>query len=403
MSIDEQYPLSDIKVLDFTKLLAGPVCTQNLSDMGAEVIKVEDRHRGDDSRTIPPFTGGIGSWFYGVNRNKRSLSIDLKHPASEAVIQKLVAWADVVVESFGGGVAERLGIGHEALMKKNPRLIYCSISAYGREGPNANLPGYEVMMQAFSGMMNITGDPNGGPARVAFSPLDQTTGIHATTAIVAALRQRDRTGKGRYVEASLFETAAGFMAMNAQDYWQTGQLPQRWGSGMPSLCPYQAFRAKDGDLVLAVGNDALWRRFCVASGLEEYVNDPRFATNVERVKHREATVALVAEAIARRDVQSWLEIFEQASVPCSAISTLDAMYEHPQAEVRGVVMRYEHPVAGPMRAVAYPAKIHGMPRTVRRPPPVLGEHTEEILSELGCSTTEIDGLRTIAAVGRADG
>lgn len=394
------YPLSGIRVLDFTKLLAGPLCTQYLSDMGAEVIKVEEPAHGDDSRVIGATATHDGSLFYGANRNKRSLAIDLKHEGSQAVIERLLKWADVLVESFGGGVAERLGLGRDAVREINPSLIYCSVSAYGRTGPASGQAGYELVAQAASGMMMITGEPGGGPIRTAFSPIDQTTGIHAVTSILAALLHRERTGEARYVEASLFETGAAFMAMHAAEFWISGKLSERPGSGIPAMCPYQAFDTQDTSIVLAIGNDTLWRRFCKAVGLESFMDDPRFATNAARVQNREETVSLVSELLATRPAQHWVDLLGNATVPCEHINTVDRMYEYPQAEARGVVMAYTHPKVGEMKAVAYPGSIEGMPRTIRRPPPLHGEHTDEILLEVGLSEQEISNLHENAVVGK---
>ena len=255
-------PLAGIRVLDLTKVLAGPLCTQYLGDLGGDVIKVEPVGTGDDTRTWPPRVEGDGAVFLSCNRNKRSIALDLKSPGGLAVLMDLVRDADLFVESYRTGAMDRLGLGYTALHAINPRLIYCSISGFGRTGPLATLPGYDVMVQAFSGVMSITGEKSGGPVRSAFSPLDQTTGIWAAFGMLAALRERDATGVGRFLEVSLFETALAFLGYTAQTFWATGREPERAGSGHESLCPYQAFRAADGDILIAAGNDKLWRIFC---------------------------------------------------------------------------------------------------------------------------------------------
>lgn len=395
------YPLAGVKVLDFTKLLAGPLCTQYLSDLGADVIKIEDRVHGDDSRVIGRSATHDGSVFYGVNRNKRSLALDLKHPDSKAVVHKLLQWADVLVESFGGGVADRLGLGREAVRAINPSVIYCSISAYGRTGPAAMQAGYELVAQAASGMMMISGEPGGGPIRTAFSPIDQTTGIHAFSSILAALYHRERTGEARYVEASLFETGAAFMALHAAEYWISGTLAERPGSGMPAMCPYQAFSTQDTPVVLAVGNDNLWRKFCDAVGLQAFKDDPRFATNAARVKHREETVRLVSELMATQTAAYWVDLLGRAAVPCEHINTVDKAYDYPQTEARGVLMHFNHPTLGEMKNVAYPGTIEGLPRTVRSHPPLHGEHTHQVLREIGFSEQEIEALNVDQVAGKA--
>lgn len=394
-------PLDDILVVDFTKLIAGPLCTQYLGDMGAEIIKVEDREGGDDLRGMPPFVGTDGAMFFCMNRNKRSVALDLKTPEGLNLVLQLVAKADVVVESFGTGVTERLGIGQVAMRELNPRLVYCSVSGFGRSGPLGARPGFELMMQAYSGMMMTTGEAGSGPLRIGFSPLDQTTGIHAATGIVAALRMRDRTGKGSYVEASLFETATAFMGWHAQAYWMNGALPERPGSGHGSLCPYQAFMASDGYILLAVGSDLLWRKFCDVVGLEAYRDDRRFRMNADRVANASETITLVQGVIGQRGVGAWMEVMNAAGIPASPINGIDQVLDDPQTAARHMVMNYEHPVGGAMKAVAHPVLFEGNERVVHRPPPLHGEHTDAVLHELGVDNETLKALRHKGAIGVA--
>jgi crotonobetainyl-CoA:carnitine CoA-transferase CaiB-like acyl-CoA transferase len=395
-------PLDDILVVDFTKLIAGPLCTQYLGDMGADIIKIEDLERGDDLRGMPPFVGTDGAMFFCMNRNKRSVALDLKTPEGLDLALQLIAKADVLVESYGTGVTERLGIGHVAMRKLNPRLVYCSVSGFGRSGPLGPRPGFELMMQAYSGMMMTTGDKESGPLRIGFSPLDQTTGIHAATGIVAALRMRDRSGEGSYVEASLFETAMGFMGWHAQAYWMNGALPERPGSGHGSLCPYQAFMASDGYILLAVGSDLLWRKFCDVVGLQDYRDEPRFKTNATRVVNAAETVGLVQDAIGKRSVDAWIEVMNAAGIPASPVNNIDRALADPQTAARHIVMDYEHPVGGAMKAVAHPVLFEGAERVVRRPPPLHGEHTEDVLRELGVNDEALEALRHKGAIGLAN-
>ena len=394
-------PLDDILVADFTKMIAGPLCTQYLGDMGAEIIKIEDRERGDDVRSMPPFVGADGAMFFGMNRNKRSVALDLKTPEGLDLARQLISKADVLVESYGTGVTERLGIGHVAMRELNPRLVYCSVSGFGRSGPLGPRPGFELMMQAYSGIMTTTGEAGSGPLRIGFSPLDQTTGIHAATGIVAALRMRDRTGKGSYVETSLFETAMAFMGWHAQAYWMTGTLPERPGSGHGSLCPYQAFMASDGYILLAVGSDLLWRKFCDAVGLEAYRDDARFRTNVDRVANAKETIDLVQGVIGQRSVDAWMEVMNKAGIPASPVNGIDQALASPQTAARHMVMNYEHPVGGAMKAVAHPVLFEGSERMVHRPPPLHGEHTDAVLHELGVDDETIEALRHKGAIGVA--
>jgi formyl-CoA transferase len=337
--------------------------------------------------------------FFAMNRNKRSIALDLKSDAGRSVAWKMIENADVLVESFGTGVADRLGIGQEAMRKLNPRLIYCSVSGFGRSGPLGQRPGYEPMMQAFSGMMAITGDPGGGPIRIAFSPCDQTTGIHAVAGILAALRMRDKTGLGTYLEVSLFETATALMGWHAQGYWMTGERPGRVGSGHASLCPYQAFMAKDDYILISVASNLLWRKLCDALDLKQYSDDPRFRTNADRVAHRAETVALVQNAIAQRTVSEWMDRLTKANVPCSPINHIDQLLSDPHTAARKMVLTYQHPVGGAMNGIAYPVQIEGLDRVARQPPPLLGEHTNALLHELGYTSAEIEEMHSIGAVG----
>lgn len=389
-------PLAGIRVLDMTKVLAGPLCTQSLGDLGAEVIKIETPDGGDDTRGWPPFRGAegdaTGAIFLSVNRNKRSLAVDLKTAEGQAIVHALAARADVVLESFGTGVAERLRIDYPTLRGLRPDLIYLSISGFGRTGPMANALGYDVILQAFSGIMGLTGEPGGGPIRSPFSPVDQTTGLHAVNAILAALMNRGRTGAGARIEVSLFETALAFLSYNFHVYWEKGTQPEKCGSGHESLVPYQAFQAADGPVLIGVANDNLWRRFCTAVARGDLAADPRFRTSADRSANRAACVAIVQAIVGTRSRDAWLELLTGIGVPCAPIHTLREALEHPQTAARGMVMQYDHPVLGPVKTIAPPVLFDGGPRPVGTPPPMLGEHTRAVLQEMGYDAAAIDRL-----------
>ena len=392
-------PLSDIKVLDFSRVLAGPLCAQALGDLGADVIKVEPLGLGDETRGWPPFRAeGLGTMFLSVNRNKRSIAIDLKIADGRALAHTLAKNADVAIESYSTGVAERLGIDAPALRSLNERLVHCSISGFGRAGPLRNSPGYDVILQAFTGMMSLTGDEGGGHIRSPISPIDQTAGTHALTGILAALLERHKTGQGGTVSVSLFETALGLLRYNLQSFWERGVQPAKWGSSHEGLCPYQAFEAADGPLMLGVANDNLWRKFCAIAGLAHIADEPKFRTNADRVAHRAETLGHVQTALARKPVAFWIDELAQAGIPCSPINTLEQVLAHPHTDATGIILDYVHPVGGPAKAVAQPFLLNGAQRSAGLPPPVCGQHTQEILQEIGLSSTEIEKLRAAKVV-----
>lgn len=382
-------PLEGVRILDLSKVLAGPLCAQYLGDMGADVIKVEPPGVGDDTRAWPPMTAGESATFLAVNHNKRSLAVDLKSPKGKEVVHQLVARADVVIQGFGAGTAKRLEVDYDHLRKLNPGLIYCEISGYGRDGPMGAEPGYDVMLQAFSGMISTIGQKDGAAARVSFSPVDLGTGMHAVSGILAALLHKKNTGEGAYVEVSLLDTAMGYMSYMAHNYWASGKVPTPQGTAHPSLCPYQAFRTADGQLMLGVGNDRLWQRFCKVAGMESHVNHPDFATNAARVGNFDRTCELVQARLETDTTASWLKRLTAAGVPNSPIHTLDQALEHEQVLARNIVVSSEHPTLGAVRHVAYPVRFNNEPRAPKRPAPVLGQHTSEILAELGYDDTDI--------------
>jgi len=393
-------PLAGIRVLDLSKVLAGPLCAQYLGDLGAEVIKVETVGQGDETRGWPPFpAAGLGTTFLSANRNKRSIAVDLKTEKGRAIVHALARSADVAIESFGTGVAERLGIDAATLRPLNDRLIHCSISGFGRAGPLKNSPGYDVILQAFCGIMSMTGDEAGGFIRSPISPIDQTTCVHAFSGIMALLYAREKTGQGGTIEVSLFDTALGLLGYNLQTYWERGVQPKKCGSSHESLCPYQAFEAADGPIMIGVANDNLWRKFCGVTGLQAIVDDPRFRTNADRVKHREETLDHVQRALTAQSVAHWNEALASVGVPNSPINTLSQLLDHPHTRATGMIVDYDHPAVGPLNGIAHPVLINGETRRAGLPPPMLGQHTDEILCELGMSSDEIRELRLAQAIG----
>ena len=386
-------PLADVRVLDFSKILAGPLCTQYLADLGAEVVKVEPLN-GDDTRGWPPFEDGVGAIFTAVNRNKRGIAIDLKQPAGLAIAHQLAREADIVVESFGPGVADRLGIGWDRLHTLNPRLVYASVSGYGTQGPLKNGKGYDLIAQAFTGMLSLTGEPGGPPARSPFSPVDQATGLHAVIGIMGALMQRDRTGQGSKIETSLFDSAVGFLGYFLQNYWVRGTEPERPGSGHESLCPYQSFETADGPIILGIANDAFWQAFCELAQEPALAADARFATNGERVANRAVLIPIVAAILARRGRTEWLANLAARNIPSSPVHTLGELSDHPHTEASGMILH-----DGAFRTVASPLRADGERLSLSLRPPAIGEHTRTVLTELGYNSARIDALindRTIA-------
>lgn len=393
-------PLAGIEVLDFSKVLAGPLCSQYLGDLGAEIVKVEMKGQGDETRGWPPFPApGFGAVFLSANRNKRSIAIDLKTENGRDIVHELARTADVAIESFGAGVAERLGIDAATLRPLNERLIHCSISGFGRSGPLKNAPGYDVILQAFCGIMAMTGDEGGGYVRSPISPIDQMTGVHAFSGILAMLYAREKTGQGGTIEVSLFETAMGLLGYNLQTFWERSVQPAKCGSSHESLCPYQAFETGDGPIMIGVANDNLWRKFCGVVGLAHIVDDPRFRTNADRVRNRAETLGRVQAALMTRPAVAWNEALAAAGVPCSPINSLAQLLRHPHSDASGIIVKYDHAQAGPLKSVGHPVRINGQARTAGRAPPALGQHTDEVLSELGMSPERIDVLRDAGVIG----
>lgn len=393
-------PLSGVRVLDLTRVLAGPYCTMMLGDLGADVIKVEPPGTGDETRTWgPPFAGGESTYFLAINRNKRSIALDLKQaPALEAA-RRLAASADVVVENFRPGVAERLGLGARALTEADPRLVYCSISAFGQTGPGRERPGYDLVVQAASGLMSVTGEADGPPVKVGIAIADVLTGMNAATAIVAALHARPaRGGRGGVVDAALYDSLVAFLSTLVTGYAATGRPPARWGSAHPQIVPYQGFRAADGDLVVCVTNEKFWHRLCALLERPDLRDDPRFAANPDRVAHREALVPLLEAAFARRPVAEWLARLQEAGIPAAPVRTLDAALDDPVVEARGMLREVEHPTAGPLRLPGVPWQGDAAPTAIRRAPPRLGEHSDEVLGEVGYDEASIGAMRRAGVV-----
>jgi len=387
-------PLADIRVLDLTRALSGPFATMILGDLGADVIKVEDTWHGDDTRRWgPPFQGDDAAYFLSINRNKRGLSVNLKTPEGVGIVRRLAAGADIMMENFRPGTAARLGLGYEELSARNPRLIYASISGYGQTGPDAGLPGYDAVAQAVSGMMSVTGEADGEPVRSGTSLADTGAGMWALIGILAALHARETSGRGQLVDVSLLDGQVAWLTYVAGKYFATGVTPGRYGSAHESLAPYQVFPTADDPLMIAVGSDGLWRRFTAATGLDGLTDDPRYATNPDRVRHRDTLIPRIAQALAARGCAEWTDLLNAAGVPAGPVNTVPAALEQAQVAARGMVVEIDHPVAGRLRTLGSPIKLSAQPASVRLPPPVLGQHTDEILAEAGYSAGQITELR----------
>jgi formyl-CoA transferase len=395
-------PLEGIRVLDLTRAMAGPYCTMMMGDLGADVVKVERPGRGDESRGWgPPFVGqpygpypGESAYFIAANRNKRSVTVNLKSPQGQDIVRRLAGLSDVLVENFRTGVLDRMGLGVEDLRTHTPRLVYCSISGYGRTGPYAERPGYDFIIQAEGGMMGITGPEEGPPYRVGVPIVDITAGMFAATAILAALRARDLTGVGQVVDISLLDAQVALLANVASNYLVGGAEPRRLGNAHPNITPYEAFRARDRWFALAAANDRQWAILCGAIERPDLKDDPRFATNGARVTNRAALREVLGAAFVVRDADEWLAKFQKVGLPCGPINTIPDVFGHPQARARDLALETLHPTADRVRLTGFPYKLSGTPANVRRPPPLLGQHTGEVLTDLlGYSAEDVSAFR----------
>jgi crotonobetainyl-CoA:carnitine CoA-transferase CaiB-like acyl-CoA transferase len=387
--------LDGLTVLDFTRVLSGPYCTMQLADMGARVIKVEQPGKGDDTRAWgPPFVHGESAYFLSINRNKESLTLDLKSPAAMRVLEKLIAKADVLVENFRPGTMPRLGLGYEQLGPRFPRLVYCSISGFGQTGPRTKEAGYDAVMQAEGGLMSITGAEDGQPFRLGVAISDIVTGMFAAQGIAVALLARERTGKGQLVDIAMLDSTAALLTYQAGNYFATGRTPGRLGNRHPTIAPYETFEASDGDFVIAVGNDEQWRRLCAVVELPDLAADQRFATNRARVANYGILRPLLAARLRTLPRADWVAKLRSAGVPCGSVRDVAEVLEDPQIEARGMIQTLDHAIAGAVRVTGVPIKLSETPGSVRTPPPALGEHTDAILSkDVGLDPAEIDRLR----------
>jgi crotonobetainyl-CoA:carnitine CoA-transferase CaiB-like acyl-CoA transferase len=386
-------PLEDIFVVDLSRILSGPVCTMALADMGAEVVKVEPPPAGDDSRQWgPPFIGGISTYFLSINRNKKSLGLNLKTPEGRRILSQLVERADVLIENFRPGVLDKLGFGYAAVSKMNPRTVYCSISGFGQTGPYRDRPGYDVIAQGESGMMDLTGQPDGPPTKLGASLADVVAGLYSVQGILLALLARHRTGRGQHVDVSLLDGMVSTLTYQALIYLSTGRSPKRMGSRHPSIVPYECFQAKDGFVNIGVTNQKQWANFCRVLGFPELAADPRFETMKSRLAHYgelRPVIERVFSEMSRADV---IARMSEAGIPAGPINTVGEIMEDPQILAREMIVQLTHPEYGPLRVLGIPVKLSETPGVVENAPPRFGEHNGEVLSKLGYSPEEIQSF-----------
>ncbi|MES2902094.1 MAG: CaiB/BaiF CoA-transferase family protein [Pseudomonadota bacterium] len=403
--------LGHIRVLDLSRVLAGPWCSQNLADLGADVIKIERPGVGDDTRAWgPPYARDANgndtseaAYYLAANRGKRSVTVDIASSEGQALIRELALHSDVVLENYKVGQLKRYGLDYDSLKALKPDLVYCSVTGFGQDGPYAHRAGYDFLIQGMGGLMSITGErddlPGGGPQKVGVALTDLMTGMYATVAVLAALTHRDRSGQGQHIDMALLDTQVAMLANVGSNYLNSGKAPQRWGNAHANIVPYQTFAASDGHLIVATGNDGQYQKFVEAGERPELARDERFATNPQRVKNRDLLVPLLAEMVKTRTRAHWIEQLEAVGVPCGPINDVGEVFANPQVKARGVAIEMEHPAAGKVKLVRSPMKLSLTPAQADRAPPMLGQHTDEVLREvLGRSDSDIASLRARGAI-----
>ena len=392
--------LEGIRVLDLTRALAGPFCTLMLGDNGADVIKVEMPGSGDDTRKWgPPFIGEESAYFLSINRSKRSLTLNLREPQAKEIFLKLAENSDVVVENFTPGVMERFGLDYDEVKQTNPKIVYCSISGFGQDGPYRNRPAYDQIMQGISGLMSITGEPDGEPQKIGIAVTDIGAGMWSAFAIMAALHHRERHGEGQYIDISMMDSQVAWLTYQAAYFFANGEPPKRMGAAHPTLVPYQAFMCQDGKYInVAVGSERIWGRFCQGVHREDLQNDPEYALNSDRVRNRSKLVPMLQEYFLTRPVADWVEDLQEANVPCGPINDLADVFADPQVLARNMYVEIPHPTLGSIKQTGLPIKFSLTPGGLDRHPPLLGEHNQEILEDLGYSVAEVDKMKENAVI-----
>ncbi|MFZ6769430.1 CaiB/BaiF CoA transferase family protein [Undibacterium sp. Di26W] len=398
--------LGHIRVLDLTRVLAGPWCAQNLADLGAEVIKVEKPGSGDDTRTWgPPYLRDAegnntteAAYYLAANRGKQAITVDMATEQGQQIIRELAAKSDVVLENYKVGQLKKYGLDYESLKLIKPDLVYCSITGFGQNGPYAHRAGYDFIVQGMGGFMSLTGErddlPGGGPQKAGVAIADLMTGMYSTIAVMAALTHRDRTGEGQYIDMALLDVQVAMLANMNMNYLASDSAPKRWGNAHPNIVPYQTFATTDGHIIVAAGNDGQYKKFVQAGGQPELADDPRFSTNPKRVEHRDVLVPILADMVKRKTKQEWISLLEDAGVPCGPINTLDEVFENPQVQAREMQFNLPHPTAGQVKLVASPMKMSATPPRYASAPPLLGQHTDDILSGLlGYSEARLKDLK----------